>query len=291
MNTSLLKKEYMMYQALSDIKSLISRIKEDEVPSISAQLSYSIVMAFFPFLIFLFTLLGFSKLDSADALAMLSTVLPENVYELISRTVVEVVETRKGDLLSISLLVALWSASAGMGAVIRGLNKAYKEPETRGFIKVKLVTLLSVLVLAFVIILTITLLVLGEVIGDYLQGFFGMTNYYRTVIDLIRYLITALSLIFTFVLLYYLTPCRRLTLREVVPGALFSTAGWLIFSLAFSFYINNFANHSRFYGSLGAIFIFMTWLYISSFIIILGGELNAVLAAEKQGVDKDGRVK
>jgi membrane protein len=258
------------------LKKLIYRYKDDDVPSLASQLAYSLLTSFFPFLIFLITLVGFSSIRSDNVLKNMSLLLPQSAYELIEKTVIEVVNTKSGSLLSASLFISIWSGSSGFRAVIRGLNKAYDEPETRGYIKVQIITLFCTVGLAFIIIFIIILLVFGEVLGNYLQCCYRFSEIYRYLWDLIRYLISGFSLIFTFALLYLVTPCRKLKWKEVIPGALFSTIGWLIASLLFSFYVNNFGNYSRFYGSIGAVFILMTWLYITSVIIIMGGELNAI---------------
>jgi membrane protein len=84
--------------------------------------------------------------------------------------------------------------------------------------------------------------------------------------------------------IYRYTPAKRISWQEVFPGAIVSTIGWLIVSLGFSFYVNNFSNYSRLYGSLGAVFVLMTWLYISSIILILGGEINSVIVIRKNNL-------
>lgn len=280
-----------MRTARAEIKSLIFRFNDDEITSLASQLAYSFILAFFPFLIFLLTLVGYSGIKSETVMVSLSSILPGSVYELVARIVGEVVSARNGNLLSISIIAALWSSSAGFGAVIRGLNKAYDEKETRGYIKVQIMNILCTIALALIIIFTFVLLVFGEVLGNFLGCCFKLSHYYLMLWDIVRYAITIISMIFVFACLYHYTPCRRLGWREVMPGALFSTAGWLLSSLAFAFYINKFSNYSRLYGSIGAVFILMTWLYISSVIILMGGELNAVLAFDREGRTKHGKVK
>ena len=96
-----------------------------------------------------------------------------------------------------------------------------------------------------------------------------------------RYAFVFIVMIFIFALIYMFAPAKRLKLKEVVPGAIFSTMGWIVVSFVFSFYINNFSNYSRFYGSLGAVFILMTWLFLISMIFILGVEINCVIGQIK----------
>jgi membrane protein len=273
-------------QFISDIKNLIFRFQDDDVPALGAQLAYSLLLAFFPFLIFLMTVIGYSSIKSENVLLSLQAVLPSEAFILIKHTVVEVVESKYGHLLSLSLIFTVVAASNGFRAVIKGLNKAYDEQEERGFFKLQLISILCTLALAFVILATFTLLVFGNILGDYLTVRFGYSEVFKDLWNLLRYIFTLLDMVFVFSALYRYTPCRRMSWVEVLPGAFFSTLGWLVVSIGFSYYVNNFAKYSRIYGSIGAVIILLTWLFLSSVIIILGGELNATLAYDRQGKEK-----
>lgn len=275
-----------MIKVIKDIKALIFRFFDDDVMALSSQLAYSLILSFFPFLIFLMTVVGYSSIRSSEVLASLSTVMPRNAYELIEKVVVEIVDTRKGNLLSFSLIVTIWSASSGFNAVIRGLNKAYDQEEKRGYIKLQLLSILCTIVLVLIILFSFFLLVLGDILGNYVTCCYKFSTLYRFLLDISRYLVMIAAMIFGFALLYHYTPARRLTWKEVLPGTIFTTAGWIIISLGFSYYVNNFNNYSRVYGSIGAVIVLMTWLFISSIIIIMGGELNATLAFDREGREK-----
>ena len=100
--------------------------------------------------------------------------------------------------------------------------------------------------------------------------------------NMFRYIVMATFMIAAFTFIYQYTPNRRLKFRDVLPGSLFSTAGWIIISIGFSFYVDNFANYSNLYGGIAAIFILMMWIYLSSIILLIGGEINATLAYENE---------
>jgi membrane protein len=259
------------------IKDMYYRFKDDDVIALSSQLSYSFITAFFPFLIFLLSVAAFSNVNTDVVLENLKVILPKDAYNLIDRIVVEVLGTRSGNLLSLSLLSALVSAATGIMGVIRGLNKAYDEPEKRGVIKVWLISVLGTVGITITITLSIILLIFGGLLGNYLQCCYRLADIYRAIWDILRLVISILVMVMIFSAIYYYFPSRRLRWREVAPGAIFSSIGWIASSILFSLYVNNFGNYSKFYGSLGAIFILMSWLYISSVIIIMGGELNASL--------------
>lgn len=259
---------------VSNFKALIKRVIDDEVPMLASQLSYSLLLSFFPFLIFLITLIGYSAIDGEIMLAQISNAFPESTYELIRSTVLEVFNTKNTNLMSFSIVFTIWTASSGFRSVIKGINKAYDEKEKRSLLKVIIISIISTLALGFLIIITMLLLVFGEMLGSFLIYKLGLSNYYNFIWNIIRYGIIILSMIFIFTIIYRYIPSRRLRFKEVIPGAIFTTLGWIITSFGFAFYVNNFGNYSKIYGSIGAVIILLTWLYFTSIIIIIGGEIK-----------------
>lgn len=273
-------------QIVKDVKNLVFRFQDDEVLALASQLAYSLIFSFFPFLIFLMTLVGYSPISSGEVLSGLNRILPYATLELIKNTIVEVVETKNGHLLSLSLIITLWTSAGGFNAVIRGLNKAYDEAEHRSIFKVQLIAILCTIGVALVIIITILLLVFGQTLGRLLAIRLGLSYQFQVTWNVVRYIIILLSTIFIFAALYHYTPCRRLTWGEVIPGAIFSTMGLVLVSMGFAFYVNNFGNYSRIYGSIGAVIILLTWLFLLAIIIIMGGEINATLAFDREGKER-----
>ncbi|WP_343765322.1 YihY/virulence factor BrkB family protein [Clostridium malenominatum] len=267
---------------VSNFKALIKRVIDDEVPMLASQLSYSLLLSFFPFLIFLITLIGYSAIDGEIMLAQISNAFPESTYELIRSTVLEVFNTKNTNLMSFSIVFTIWTASSGFRSVIKGINKAYDEKEKRSLLKVIIISIISTLALGFLIIITMLLLVFGEMLGSFLIYKLGLSNYYNFIWNIIRYGIIILSMIFIFTIIYRYIPSRRLRFKEVIPGAIFTTLGWIITSFGFAFYVNNFGNYSKIYGSIGAVIILLTWLYFTSIIIIIGGEINAFIAFDRK---------
>ncbi|WP_279222077.1 YihY/virulence factor BrkB family protein [Clostridium rectalis] len=262
--------------------NLIKRIMDDEVAALASQLSYSLLMAFFPFLIFLMTLIGFSSIDAEYILIELKRILPNQAYELVYNTVIEIFETKNSNLLSFGLILAIWTSSTGFRSVIKGLNKAYDEKEKRSYIRVVTISIISTLGLGFLIIITLLLLVFGQIFGEFIVKKTGVNIYFFNITwNILRYAIILFSMIFIFALIYRYTPSKKLQWDEVLPGAIFTTVGWIVASLGFAFYVNNFGNYSRFYGSIGAVIVLLTWIYLTSIIIITGGEINAWWALDR----------
>lgn len=148
--------------------------------------------------------------------------------------------------------------------------------EKRTFVKRAIVGVVFTLALVIVIMLTLAMLVFGEIIGKQVLNIFPYEDVVKSIWNISRYIIVVFMMILIFASIYRYTPAKKISWREVYPGAIASTLGWIIVSLGFSYYINNIANYSRLYGSVGAVFILMTWLYITSIILILGAEINVV---------------
>lgn len=260
----------------------IKKIGDDDIFALGAQLAYYMVLSFIPFLMFLMTLVGFSHLNSDAVLNLLSNVMPTEAFNLIQSTVIEIVDREQTGLLWISIALAIWVSSSGFKAVIKGLNKAYGVKETRYYIKLKLISMIYTILLALIVIATLFLFVFGDVIGDFFMKVLEHPEFIYYIWNMLRYVVVILIMILFFMFLYNATPCVRLGWLEVIPGAVITTLGWISISYIFAYYVNNFSNYSRLYGSLGAVFMFMTWMFITSMILILGGEINAVLAEKNR---------
>ncbi len=259
------------------LKKLYDRFIFDEVPALSSQLSYSLVLAFFPFLIFVLTLVGYTPLTNERVLSGLVGILPDATYHMVIDITKDILIKRSSTLLSISMLGTLWASSNGISALIIAFNKAYNHAESRHFIMVKSMTIFYTIGLALVIIIIFFLIIFGEVIGKYIFEAAGYSYYFRRIWNIVRYIVSLLFVFIVILMLYYFLPNKKLCFKEVIPGSIFSTIAWVGISLAFSFYINNFTGYTATYGSIGGILILLLWLYWSSVILIMGVELNAVL--------------
>lgn len=259
------------------IINMIKKAWEDDIMALSSQLAYSLLFAFFPFLIFLMTIVGYSDIKGSDIMNNLKVIIPGDAYLLIDRTISEVVNSKKGGLLSISLILTIWSASSGFNAVIKGLNKAYNERESRSMIRVQLISLAFTFAMAIVVMFSVFLLIFGETNSNFLINWFGLSNEFKIIWSFMKYILSIVIMVSIFAIIYKFAPCKNHSLRDVIPGAVFAAFGWIISSLCFSFYINNFGNYSKLYGSIGAVIVLMLWLFITAAVIILGGEINSVL--------------
>ena len=261
---------------------LVVKIKKDDIFALSSQLAYYLVLSFFPFLIFLFTLISFSNLNAEVILEALETMLPNSVFELTQNIILEVLGTQSTGVLGVSLILAIWTASSGARAVFKGVNKAYNIREERNYVKRAIISFISTIGLAITVLLSLSLLVFGDVIGNYLIDILPFRQILIMIWNILRYGVILFILTFIFAFIYKYAPSKKIRWRDVLPGAIFATIGWVIVSIGFSFYINNYSNYSRFYGSLAAVFVLMIWLFLTSLIFMFGVEINSIRVKSRE---------
>lgn len=260
------------------IQDLILRIQRVEISALGAQLAYFFLLSFFPLLIFLVTLLPYLNLETTQVYSFLVNLMPDEVYRLIESTLNEVLTNRNSSLLSIGVLGTIWSASKGINALIRALNKAYDTEGRVGFIDRGL-SLIFTIALVIVIAVALLLPVFGQQIGHFLFSIVNIENEFESLWRNIRWSMPPLLIFLVLMAIYWIVPntSPRLKIMGVWPGAIFSTLAWLVVTYGFSFYISNFGNYSATYGSIGGVIILMLWLYFTGMIIIFGGVLNATM--------------
>ncbi|MCC5912352.1 MAG: YihY/virulence factor BrkB family protein, partial [Clostridiaceae bacterium] len=229
------------------------------------------------FLIFLIVMIGYTPLTHEHTLHELAIVLPDEAFDVIQEIVAEITNSNNATLLSFSMLGTLWTASRGTSALIKGMNKAYNVKESRPFWKGKGLGIIFTICLAFIILFSLALLVFGELLGAILVHSLGLTRLFEFIWEIFRYAIPLLSLFITFALLYRFGPNCQLSFKSIYLGAIFATLGWIVISLGFAYYVNNFANYTKIYGSIGGVMILLIWLYLSSLIALLGAEINSTL--------------
>ena len=264
------------FAAFKYARQLALHYRDDDLAAMSAQISYYLILAFFPFLFFLINLLSFTPLPNRLLIANFNAILPQETALLVKTMLTETVQAKSGAMLVLSMLASLWAASRGMSAIIRGLNHSYGVKESRRFVRLNMVALLSTVGLSVMVLISFIMIVLGRIIGSSIFGYMGAKSLFYSIWSFLRYGITFGLLLTTFYLIYRYLPNRKLTGNHVLAGTIFTTVGWIGASLLFSFYVNNFGSYATVYGSLGGMFALIFWLYISTLIFLLGGAINAI---------------
>lgn len=264
------------------LQRLWKRANRHNIFAGAAQLSYYFLLALFPLLLFLMTLLGYFASAGSELrgklIAYLAAVMPSSAIGLVHTTLDEITQSASGGKLSFGLLVALWAASNGMGAISDALNRAYGVEETRPWWRVRLVSILLTIFLSILIVTALVIVLYGGNIGDRIAGAFGYGSAFAAVWRILQWPIAVLFLLLAFNMMYFFAPdVRGKRYRWWTPGTLVGVALWLLFSFAFRIYLHFFNSYSVTYGSLGALIILMLWFYFTGIAILVGGEINSEL--------------
>ncbi|MFF2458367.1 YihY/virulence factor BrkB family protein [Peribacillus simplex] len=266
-----------MNKSIKFSKKLIKEIKEDRVTGLAAEQAYYYLLALFPLLILLLSILPYLNIDIQTALDTIKTFMPAETMDVIEKNIINILSERNGGLLTFGFLGTIWSASNGMNAFIHSMNIAYDVEETRNFIKARIISIVLTLGLVVAFIVMLGLPVFGKVIIDLLQQVIPIPEETQILFSLLRWVIAVVVISLVLAFLYRFAPNKSFPIKHVIPGAVTATVLWLGISLGFSFYVSNFANYSSTYGSLGGVIILMLWLYLSGLIFVIGGEINAIL--------------
>ena len=275
------------------LQDMMYRIRTVDMVGMAAQLAFFFLLSFFPLVIFLVTLLPYLNLKQEQIFEFLKGITPPDVYMLVEDILREVLSNYNGGLLSIGILGTIWSASRGVNALTRALNRAY-DVESKSGVKNRLWSLLFTIALVGAVLIALVLPVFGQQIGNLLFSYIGLEG---TSVETFWTLIlwsTPLLLIFSVLwIMYWAIPniSHGLKYIKVTPGAIIATLGWLILTYGFSYYIQNFGNFGMTYGSIGGVIILMLWLYFLGMVIIFGGLVNASIAKRKAAILEKKRCK
>ena len=271
-------------------KRVWHEIQEDKVFGRAAELSYYFLLALFPFLIFLTSVIGFVLGSGTGTRHMLlnylARIMPPSAFELIDNTMWEVSSASSGGKLSFGILAALWAASSGLSAITDSLNTAYDVTETRPWWKQRLTAIGLTVALSVLIILALVLVVAGGRIAEGLASVYGFGPVFPLTWKIIQWPVVLACMILAFALIYFFAPdVHEQAWKWLTPGAAIGVVLWLIVSIAFRAYLHFFNSYSATYGSLGAVIILMLWLYFTGAAVLIGGEVNSEIenAAAKEG--------
>ena len=261
---------------------MIRRYYVHDVARDSAALTYYLLFAIFPLLIFVSTLLGVLELDITSITAVLAPILPSDVVDIIRTYLEYVAANQSRQLLWFSLVFSIWFPMRSTGCLMHSLRKAFGRSAPENILLGQLRTLLFTIWMIFVIGLTLALVVVGRRALYFLSGFLPLSETFISVWGYLRFIILGLVMAISLGILYQLALGQRRPLREVLPGVGSSLAAWLLLSMAFSYYVENMARYGQLYGSIATIVVVLLWLYMSGQVLILGAELSASLIHRKK---------
>jgi membrane protein len=273
-------------QAAAFLKDYLIAVKEDDIIPYAHQLTLSLILAFFPFVMFLFTLVGFINLDSTLILDAVKQALPESVHPFMTDIITDVVDQQRSGLMSFSIILAIYAASGGFRAFMKGSNRVSGLKESRHIMKRYILSIIWVILFALTLVLVLLVMVFGRQVIDLLDETWP-TLALDPLTSPLGYILPVLFIATVLTLFFMFGPSLRVRFMQAMPGAIFTTITWVLLTLAFRFYVDQFANYSRFYGALGALIALMIWLQLISTVLLLGVEVNAVLLS-RRGIDLSG---
>lgn len=275
---------------LSTFRTISDTFYEDRVTVYAAQASFFVIISSVPFLSLLFAIIGiFTPTDLSEFTSTVQEMLPSALHDILADLLTELRDVPSISLLSISAVTTLWSASKGISAIRGGVQTVYKAPRKRGFFKNRIYSLFYTLIFIVMIIAVVVILIFGDflytLITEKFHFSFGVFD------DLFRFktpiFMVFMTMIFT--TMYYViarrSECVSRKILNHVPGALFASLGWNVFSYFYSVYINHFSRASYLYGSLTAICLIMLWMYFCMIILLCGAEINKIYFANNEMSD------
>jgi len=279
-----LNKKYISY--------IIKKSNYIEINSKAAEISFYLLLFIFPFLIFTISIVVYIPTFTLNkSILIIKNIIPESAFNITISIINSAMENKNLGFLISSFIFTLWTSSRLIRTLIRWMNKSYNVKETRSFIKVSIISFIFTLSILGVIFSSTILLVFGKFLGDFIFNLIGLDSIFIYIWNVLRYIVGIFTIIIIMINLYKYTPNKKLKIKDVIPGSIISTLVWLSISFFYSYYANNFSNYEIIYGSLGGVIILITWLYLSSWSILIGLEVNVQLYFKKIegkiGVTKD----
>jgi membrane protein len=250
---------------------------EDGVPGLAAQLAFYFLLALFPALLFLVSLLAYLPVEAAIAnvVQRLQPFLPRDVITLVQSEIDKLLQGSERSLLTFTIAGAVWSSSSALTAVITTLNRAYDIEEFRPWWRTRLIAIALSMTLAVFVVLAFALVVGGSDLAGAVALWLGAGEVFETLWGIVQWPVALFFVVFAIDLVYYFAPNADTRWVWISPGSLVATALWLLTSIGFKLYLQHVSNVAIVHGALGSVIVLLLWLYLSGFAILIGAELNA----------------
>jgi membrane protein len=264
-------------------KATVKQFREDDLSGEAAEVAYHLLFSIVPLMIFLAALTGYVSawFGVDDTIDEVTTWLQENLPDETAVAVIDPIETllqtQAGGILSFGALVALWGGKNAMSALIKGLNVAFDAAEARPWWRRQVLAIGLIVGLGLSLVGASAVLVYGALAGDRLARLVGLGDAWAATWSVLQFPLVIVLLMVGLAFLYWAGPNVDLPFRWVTPGSVLAVLAWIVATFGLSVYFARFAGYTA-YGALGAVLAFVFWLYVMSLILLVGGELNAVVA-------------
>jgi membrane protein len=261
-------------------KSLVREWQTDRIDDVGAMLTYYAILALFPMLVFVVTiaLLVLDDETILQGVAMVTSAMPFSTRSLIAGRVQDFIHASHPGFAIGGALLALWGASRGAVALSGALNAIFNKEETRSWVRRQLTAIAVTLSVAVLIVIALALLVAGPLVGHWLVDRFGLGSAFDIAWNIGRWVGAGVLVMMVWAVLYKFLPNTDAPFRIFTPGAFIGVVLWLAMSAGFGLYLGHFNSYEATYGALGTGIIFLTWLWLSNIALLLGAQINDVLA-------------
>jgi len=262
-------------------------ISKDSLVNKASSLSYNFMLAIFPAIIFLFTLIPYIPIENfqEQLLSLIELILPHNAFLTVESTLEDIVKNQNSRLLSFGFLAALFFSTNGVNHLMQAFNKSSLQIESRSWLQQRLRALALTVLIVFALIFGLAIMTVGEYIISLIRAELIIKDaFWLYLIDLVRWIILIAVYFITISILYRYGPAHAKKWKLFSPGSWLATILAVLTFWGFAFYINNFGSYNKLYGSIGTLIVIMIWLYLNSFIILLGFELNASVDLSKKSI-------
>jgi len=263
---------------------VVQEVQRDDILTRANSVAYSFFLALFPALIFMITILPFVPVEGiVDNIKIyLDTIMPSDAEGFLFDTLDDLTTIPRGGTLSLGAILALFFSSNGVLELMNGFDKTYSITfKKRGFVKKRLLALSLTVLLGFLLIVSAVLIVLGNLILSYVFDIFEMDRVSRIAFASVKWFAVIILIYSVISAIYRFGPALRRRSSFFSPGTTIAAIFTILISVAFSFFVNNFGTYNKIYGSIGAIIVLMIWLQIIALILLIGFELNAAIAVQR----------
>ena len=260
-------------------------VKQVSITTRASSLAFNFFLAFFPSIIVLFTLIPYIPIVNLQETLMelISTILPPHTNEIAFSTIYDIINNPRSGLLSIGFVLTIFFATNGVNSLIEAFNSSYHINESRSIIRQRLLSLGITFLLSCILMITILLIMFSKTVVNYLINTEIIENKSIEYILFGKWLVIIIMLFVGISIIYHFGPTIKKKFKLFTPGSIISTCLIIVTSSFFNYYISNFAEYNKVYGSIGTLIIILLWMYINSIILLIGFELNAsIFNAKKQ---------
>ncbi|GAB3981607.1 YihY/virulence factor BrkB family protein [Spirosoma terrae] len=262
------------------LRRMFQKITENDTSERAASVSYSLILAVFPTIIFLFTLIPYIPVPNLEEqiMGILKEVLPGDTFSTVEITIRDIISRPRGGVLSFGFLLALYSATSGVVALMNAFNSSNETQDRRGFFEIRGIAVGLTFILAIALVLAIIVLIVGGVVSDYLLRFGILNNVvFVNLLAIGRYLIVFAVFVAALSVIYHFGPDVKMKWAFVAPGSITASTLIVLTTLGFSYYVSNFGSYNKVYGSIGTLIALMIWINLVSLLLIIGFEINVAL--------------